>query len=222
MKRYDNFDRVEIGERIISLAEEKHWTMGKLADKLKITDGALSMKIRGKRPFSAEELLVIADTFDVTLDELIRGVETKNVTAHRATGLSRKAIDALLMFSLGNKQKMKALNYALSFPQVLDAIARYICFSPTQKGYYLSERVSEDEKLIYCSMSQAVYKSVLGQNLINMLDEIRTREHYSKRYWKFDYQDYDIDDYLPDEELMMAESAEEDFEDYDADDDTQE
>ncbi len=222
MKRYDNFDKVEIGERVISLAEKKHWTMKRLANKLKITDGALSMKTRGKRPFSAEELLIIADTFDVTLDELIRGVETRNVTAHRATGLSRDAINALLVFSLGNKQKRKALNYALSFPQVLDAIARYICFSPKQKGYYLSERISEDEKLIHCSMSQAVYKSVLGQNLINMLDEIRTKEHYSKRYWKFDYQDYDIDDYLPDEELMMAESADEDFEDYDAEDDARE
>lgn len=220
--RYDNFDRVEMGERIIWLAEKKRWTMGRLAEKLNISDGALSMKIRGKRPFSANELLVIADTFDITLDELVRGVEPENVTAHRATGLSARAIHTLLMFSLADKRKMKALNYALSFPQALDAIARYICFSPKQKGYYLSEKVSEDEKLIHCSMSSAVYKSVLGQNVINMLDEIRTKEHFSNSYWKYDYQDYDIDDYLTEEELLMAESDDEDFEDYDAEDDARE
>ena len=220
--RYDNFDRVEMGERITWLAEKKQWTMGRLAEKLNISDGALSMKIRGKRPFSANELLVIADTFDITLDELVRGVETENVTAHRATGLSKNAIHALCMFSLGDKHKRKALDYALSFPQALDAIARYICFSPAQKGYYLSEKVSEDGKLIHCSMSPAVYKSVLGQNVINMLDEIRTKEHFSKSYWKYDYQDYDIDDYLTEEELLMAESDEAGYEDYDADDDFRE
>lgn len=182
MKHSDNTGRTDIGERIDQLRAEKKLTLKKLAGNLFISDGALSMKMSGKRPFTVDELLILSDIFGITLDELVRGVRTKNVTAHRATGLSQKAISALNRYNLMEHRRMKALDFALSHQQVLDAIARYVSFVPERKGYFLSERVSEDDHFVYCSMSQAVYKSVLGQNLINMLDEIRTGKEYSREY----------------------------------------
>ena len=183
MGRYDNFEPDDMGERIVNLVNSKKgWTMKRLAKKLEITEGALSMKINGKRPFSLYEVILISEVFNVTLDEIVSGTRPENLNARRATGLSQKAIDCVHWFSQIQYRDMKALNYALSFHQVLDAIARYVSFVPTEKGYFLSQNVSEEDKFVYCSMSQQVFKSVLGQNLLNMLDEIRSGEQYSKHY----------------------------------------
>ena len=84
MKRYDNIERSDIGERINQLRTRKNLTLKKLADKLGITDGALSMKLSGKRPFTADELFTISDIFNLTLDELVRG--GKNRECKRPAG----------------------------------------------------------------------------------------------------------------------------------------
>lgn len=204
MKHYANIERSEIGEKIDELRAEKNVTLKKLAKRLNITEGSMSMKMRGKRPFTVDELFILSDIFKVTLDELVRGVNTEYVNIHRTTGLGNAAISALHSFSTYETPKrVKALNLALSHHQVLDAIARYISFIPDQPGYYLSDRVLEDEKLVQCTMSQRVFKNVLGQNLINMLDEIRTKEQYS---WK--YQTYEDFVFLQEDEELLAEPSE--------------
>ena len=183
MKRYDNIERSEIGERIDELRAEKNVTLKKLAKRLDITEASLSMKIRGKRPFTVDELFILSDIFKITLDELVRGVSTEHVNIHRETGLGKRAISALSWFNkTESSKKIKAPNLALSHQQVLDALARYVSFYPEQPGYFLSEKVLEDEKLVQCTMSQRVYKNVLGQNLIYMLDEIRSTQQYSNSY----------------------------------------
>ena len=206
MKRYDNIERSDIGERINQLRTRKNLTLKKLADKLGITDGALSMKLSGKRPFTADELFTISDIFDLTLDELVRGVRTENVNAQRATGLGERAISALHWFSSTETiRKRKALNKALSHHQVLDAIARYVCFVPKNPGFYLSERITGDEQLVNCTMSQRVYQNVLGQNLINMLDEIRSGKEYSRGYNAYE----EFSEYAQNEnEMNLAEPSE--------------
>ena len=83
MKHSDNTGRTDIGERIDQLRAEKKLTLKKLAGNLFISDGALSMKMSGKRPFTVDELLILSDIFGITLDELVRGVRTKNVITGR-------------------------------------------------------------------------------------------------------------------------------------------
>ncbi len=213
MKRYDNIERSEIGERIDELRAAKNMTLKKLAKRLNITDGSMSMKMRGKRPFTVDELFILSDMFKVTLDELVRGVSTEHVNIHRETGLGKKAISALNWFNATeSSKKIKALNLALSHQQVLDALARYVSFYPEQPGYFLSEKVLEDEKLVQCTMSQKVYKNVLGQNLINMLDEIRSKAQYSREYQA--YEDF----FFLQEDEQLAEPSE--FEKEDDSDET--
>ena len=213
MKRYENIERSEIGKRIDHLRTDKNLTLKKLAKKLYITDASLSMKMRGKRPFTIDELCTLSDIFNITLDELVRGVCSEQVDIHRETGLGNAAITALNWFSKTEPtRRIKALNLALSHQQILDALARYICYVPDQPGYYLSENILEDEKLVQCTMSKRVYKIVLGQNLINMLDEIRSKEKYSWQYQA--YEDF----LLPEENVQLAEPSE--FEKEDNSDET--
>jgi len=216
MKRYVNIERSDIGERIDNLRARKNITLKKLAKRLDITEGSLSMKMRGKRPFTVDELFILSDIFNITLDELVRGVNSEYVNIHRETGLGKQAISALNWFNnTESARNIKALNIALSHHQVLDAIARYISFIPKQPGYYLSENVQGDEKLVQCTMSQMVYKNVLGQNLINMLDEIRSKGQYST-----DYAAYEEFAYLETDDSQLAEPSE--FEKEDDSDETTE
>ena len=71
--------------------------------------------------------------------------------------------------------------------------------------------------MVNCTMSQRVYQNVLGQNLINMLDEIRSGKEYSRGYNAYE----EFSEYAQSEnEMNLAEPSE--FEKEDASDETTE
>ncbi len=199
--------REEIGSRVRALRVERGWTDEVLGKKIGLSSSNLNNKERGIRDFTWNEIIRLSDVFGITIDELIRGVKPENLAAHRKTGLCNDAVSSLKHFFEFNSLKMlKGLNLALSSDWVLDALARYMCFTPGAKGYYLSELHSYNkEHLLDCRMSEALYFNVLGQNLLHMLNEARNQDHSIRRHYEA------LDDFfvtLKEEGTKMAEFSE--------------
>ncbi len=166
-----------VGGRVVSLRTAKGLTQEVLAEKLGMSRSALNLKEHGDRAFSLDEIIQLSDLFDVTVDEMIRGVKTANVDIHRATGLSDGPIEALKGFSTERKELTDSLCKALSSFGVLDAMARYMAHTAKRKGYYLSHAVSQQGSFVDCTMSEELYENVLGQILLQMLKQVKTGEH---------------------------------------------
>lgn len=66
-------DNVLVGNFIKSLLKEKHMTQDQLADMLHITKAAVSQNLNGKSTFDIQNLLKIAEIFQLKLDDLIAG-----------------------------------------------------------------------------------------------------------------------------------------------------
>lgn len=60
-----------IGEQIHGVMWRKNVTQAQLAQVLGITQAAISKKVRGKRPFTIEELQVASDHLEVSTLELL-------------------------------------------------------------------------------------------------------------------------------------------------------
>ena len=60
--------KVPIGARLRELRQERRWTQQRLAALLGITQGHLSQLERGKREFTAQQLLTILKHFNVPID----------------------------------------------------------------------------------------------------------------------------------------------------------
>lgn len=67
----------KIGDTIAKLRKEKGWTQNELAEKLQVSDKAISKWESNKGDPSLEFLPVMAELFDVTLDYLMTGKEQK-------------------------------------------------------------------------------------------------------------------------------------------------
>lgn len=198
--------REEIGARVRDLRVKQGWTDDVLGGKIGMSGSSLNNKERGVRDFTWEEMIRLSDVFGITIDELVRGVRPENLAAHRKTGLSNDSVHALKFFFERHSFKMvKGLNFALSSDYVLDALARYMSFTPREKGYYLSElQVYDKEHLLDCRMSESLYFNVLGQNLLQTLIEARRQDHHLRTY--FDAAS-DFMTSLSGEEVKMAESS---------------
>ena len=91
----------KIGKRICSILDsEEYRNLQKkdLADKLGIPNSNFSDKLTGKRRFHIDELYIIADALDVSVDYLLGRSETKSVepdmqAAVKALGLSQKSVE---------------------------------------------------------------------------------------------------------------------------------
>lgn len=182
MEQNVGITREEIGDRVRDLRLERGWTDEILGQMIGLTGSSLNNKERGVRDFNMDEIIRLSDVFGITIDELIRGIEPENLAAHRKTGLGNDAVNALKSFSeMQTVKEIKGLNLALSSPYVLDALARYMCFSPKEKGYYLSETATyEHDRFIECRMSHMLYFNVLGQNLLQVLNDARRRDYSSR------------------------------------------
>lgn len=201
--------RKEIGERVRNLRVKRGWTDEVLGQMIGLSGSSLNHKERGVRDFTWDEMIRLSDVFNVTVDELVRGMKPENLAAHRKTGLTNAAVEALKDFYESQPiRKVKSLNLAVSSPYVLDAIARYMSFRPKEQGYYLSETATrEHSNFIECRMSQQLYFNVLGQNLLQVLNEARRQDHGRRRL--FEVQEDFIDPaYEEEEEPKLAEPSE--------------
>ncbi len=201
-RSFDNWPGV--GGRVVTLRTKHHLTQEMLAEKMGISRSALNMKERGDRIFSLDELILLSDLFGITIDELIRGVETANVDIHRETGLTNEAIVSLKEYSQYEPGMMTSLCTALSSPSVLDALARYMKHTAQRKGYYMSDNASKKGSFINCKMSEELYGSVLGQVLLHVLDEVKNNDHSIEYFSALE----DFEEYSANQERKLAEPTE--------------
>lgn len=97
---------IEIGERIRDEREKRSLTQTELATELKKLDISISRQkiakwetgIQGLQP---EEVIKLADFFDIDCDYLLRGVRSINVSTANKTGLSEKTITQLAYWNAG-------------------------------------------------------------------------------------------------------------------------
>ena len=169
---FDNWPGV--GGRVVALRAKRGLTQEALAEKLGVSRSALNMKEHGDRAFSLDEMILLSDLFDITIDEMIRGVKTANVDIHRETGLTDDAIETLKGFSTEEPDLMGPLCRALSSHSVLDAMSRYMAHKARKKGYYMSDTVRKKGSFLDCTMSEELYVSVLGQVLLHVMDSVKS------------------------------------------------
>ncbi len=207
--------REEIGKRVKDQRLKHGWTDEELGQKIGLSGSSLNNKERGVRDFTWNEIVRLCDVFKITMDELIRGVKPENLPAHRKTGLCNDAIKNLKDFFESHSMEMvKGLNLALCYPYVLDALGRYMSFRPKGKGYFLSEKMTnDDDPLIECHMSQSLYFNVLGQNLLHVLNDARRRDYETRRH----YEAVEEFTFVDDERLKLAEPSEFEQDDTDPD-----
>ena len=129
-----------IGARVERLRMERGWTQEELADKIFVRREALKNKELGLRPFSLDEACKLSTLFNVTIDYLVNGISTENVSIHEKTGLDDNAVSELETFKMLWDDKMPGVNKALSYIEVLDALANLMLFEPKRKGYFLENK----------------------------------------------------------------------------------
>ena len=78
MARYLKEEKTGVGPRVREYRENKGWSQEDLAKRLNMERNTLGMKETGKRTFLPEELLLLSDIFEVTVDELLTGTKTKS------------------------------------------------------------------------------------------------------------------------------------------------
>ncbi len=179
MARQSSTNWPGVGGRVVALRTKSGLTQEALAEKLGMSRSALNLKEHGDRAFSLDEIIQLSDLFDITIDEMIRGVKTANVDIHRETGLSDNAIEALKGFSCERPELMDPLCRALSSFSVLDALARYMAHTAKKKGYYISDTVRRKGSFIECTMSEELFENVLGQNLLQVMDRAKSGDRSS-------------------------------------------
>ena len=82
----------EIGLRIAKLREKASLSQKELAGKLNVSRETVAKWENSSRDLKTEHTIALADYFGVTCDEILRGVEAKNVNVNRRLGLTDKAI----------------------------------------------------------------------------------------------------------------------------------
>ena len=182
---------------------KRGWSQEDLAEKLNTTRSSIKNKELGERPFSLEEAKILCQEFHVTLDYLVNGVETRNVSIHDDLGLDDEAISAMREFYLRENNAVKGLSKALGSYWVLKAIALYMDHNVEKKGYYLSEIIQKKGSFEECTVSQEFMERVLEQHIMNAIREAKTGEK-SISYYNA------VEDFEPfaEENRKLAESSE--------------
>lgn len=170
-------DLYSIGARIQKLRKERGWTQQVLADKIPVERSTLAKWEKGLQDFKSENIIRVADVFDVTCDYLLRGVIAENVTVHKDLGLSDEVIEALNLIYQPKPELMEIINtfmYSDNFYRFINAARTF------RSGYKILWE--EYEKLVEYRKRNKV--------------EIQTDEN--------DDYDYDSDDYIdpPPETLL--------------------
>ena len=179
MSRYNTSEKTGVGPRIRKYREARGWTQDELAKKLFIQRSALSMKESGSRDFRPEELLMLSEIFEVTVDELLTGVKTKSWSIHKDLGLNDSAIEAFRFFAEKYPSEYRDyLNKALASPSILEALAQFMSVSNQEEtGRFLETSYSYDEKMYVCKMTPKVFDSVVSYNLLTLLEAVRSGEY---------------------------------------------
>lgn len=193
-----------MGARVERERLKRGWSQEDLAKELNTTRSSIKNKELGERPFSLEEAKILCEKFHVTLDYLVNGNETDNVPVSEILGLSDNAINSMRYINECMPHRLKGLDMALSSPELLIALSRYMTFTPENKGYYLSEiGTRERDRFIECRMSQELFVDVLKQNLLHMADNAKAGDYDAVRGFEA-YEDFTFTDEI---HAKLAESS---------------
>jgi len=105
MGRPTERDRTEFGERIVAAREEAGLSQRELADKLGITQRALSWWEREPVALKPEQMAALAAALGVTTDYLL-GVEVPKKRGTGPTGKARKVFEAVSKLPRHQQQKI--------------------------------------------------------------------------------------------------------------------
>lgn len=101
-----------IGEKIDTLLKENNIKQKELAEILQVTDNTISYFVRGTRTPNLQQIINIANYFNVSTDYLLgkTDVETTNITVKgicEYTGLSEETVEQLHSVDVGDKQMLE-------------------------------------------------------------------------------------------------------------------
>lgn len=118
----------EIGKRIKLLRMNRGITQAELAKNLNVKRETVNQWENGTRDLKTDYSIKLADFFGVSCDEILRGVNSENVSIYKQTGLDDESVK-ILNQRKDNKLFKYALNYIIHDYEVLKSLFNYICTS---------------------------------------------------------------------------------------------
>ena len=95
----------DLGRRIVRLREGKGWSQADLADRMGVPRSRLSKWERGLNAPAYEDLPLLADTLEVSLEEVIRGRKLLSKEQRLEIGLAWITLTRLLRPLMDNPEK---------------------------------------------------------------------------------------------------------------------
>jgi transcriptional regulator with XRE-family HTH domain len=86
----------DIGARIAAMRKQRGISQDDLAKKLSVSREVVAKWENGTRDLKTQYTVGIANYFKVSCDEILRGIKASNISINERTGLSDKAIEALI------------------------------------------------------------------------------------------------------------------------------
>lgn len=112
---------MKANKRIVNLREQRNWSQRELARRANLNFSVLNRIEQGTRPIRDEELIVFADLFGVTTDELLgrsmegtrelmgKQVDVSNLTANQQTVLDWALAQPTLSFDNLSGKELSAI-----------------------------------------------------------------------------------------------------------------
>ena len=90
----ENNDKI-IGERVEKLRKIQNLTQEGLAAKLHVSREVVAKWENGTRNMQIDQVISLSDYFNVSCDEILRGVKAEYINVHKVTGFPSSVIDVL-------------------------------------------------------------------------------------------------------------------------------
>lgn len=157
----------KIGKFILNLRKEKNMTQQELAEKLKVTDRAISNWENGKNMPDLSLFKAICDVFDITINELLSGEKLQKDEYQEK--LEENIINTVIYEKSKRKTYKKVLCYTLG-------IIIFIIVLFGSLFIIDNERMSENKPVLFSTWGNKNYWSSYEYDIRNM-------EKYIKRYF---------------------------------------
>lgn len=158
----------KIGKFILNLRKEKNMTQQELAEKLKVTDRAISNWENGKNMPDLSLFKAICDVFDITINELLSGEKLQKDEYQEK--LEENIINTVIYEKSKRKTYKKVLRYTLG------TIIIFIIFLFGSLFIIDNERMSENKPVLFSTWGNKNYWPSYEYDIRNM-------EKYIKRYF---------------------------------------
>lgn len=172
---------IEIGKTIMRLRLKHQMTQQELADRLYVTHQAISKWENGKTLPVIEVMVELTKLFNITIDELIHGVELEshNDFSKLLTTYSRKLVIQQLvkgrlpdvklediLYLLSQEERMIIISHIINHHYETDLIALFPYLNSTERhrlvNAYLSDKITLNLKLLTPMLSASEKRLIKG------------------------------------------------------------